>query len=430
MTQFNPRLPFYHLWHKLLVGFVFLFLINHVQAQEELIVVEPSAAEIQEFTVKSMNNFVRGKESEMDSLLDCSILEGIDSTKLSQYERVSVEEMLIELCTDDVNLVIISEHHFQPRSRALLMENLTTLRNLGYENLFLEALSYEDLELKERGFPLMSSARYLQDPIHGELIRYALELGFKLYPYEQKPEQREFGNKKIIEFLNQERAYFAAENIPYDKKRDAYESNRVFRDMSARDYVQYRNIVNFIGREDTTRSVVICGHGHGLKYRYGGWLTMGWWFDESPSFNVVSIDCSDGFDVALTSSEHDSLTCLFDHSEPYTLRTKAGQYRDQKAFQPYAEEYVSGRFDATVIYPTAQQTGEWHTLNGRREKLIFTPDEQTPNPPFTVGVFYRSEIELHEGAVPIDVFYVDDMTKEYYYYGYGDEIFRYKPDIE
>lgn len=413
----SPR--FYSIF-KVFVATVLLLGSDLSIAQEGLIVREPPIAELNAYDTRSQKNFIRGKNSMTDSAVDCSLLTSErDSMIRATYKRSTVDNLLKSLCTDDVNLVIMSENHYQPRSRALLIDNLATLRKLGFTYLFLEALNYDDIELNERGFPLMKSGRYLNDPIHGELIRIAHQLGFKIYPYEQKPEQRGFGRSKIKKFLHDERQYYEENGMKYDESRNVYESNRVFQDMSARDYVQYRNIINFMDG-DSTKSVILCGHGHGMKSRYGGWMSMGWWFDENESYNMVSIDCSSIAALEGT-SYHDTLTCLYDTAVPYGLQIGKDSFYNQQRYQPYAQGYVSGLFDATIFYPKDFEKGDWASLN-RRKKIPLSIHE-FPEPPFELQIFKKAEVD-YEQPVPIDRLYVSEKRNDLFYYGYGDEEIR------
>lgn len=80
--------------------------------------------------------------------------------------------------------VLINEAHHVPQHRALTIELLYALRSEGFTHFAAETLLESDKELNSRGYPTRASGTYTAEPIHGDLVRTALALGYELIPYE------------------------------------------------------------------------------------------------------------------------------------------------------------------------------------------------------------------------------------------------------
>lgn len=92
-------------------------------------------------------------------------------------------------------IVLINEAHHDAHTRQLVLALLPRLRALGFDHFAAEALGEKDPELVHRGYPVPASgSEYLREPLYGEIIRTAIQLGFVITPYdsdEQDPKDRE-----------------------------------------------------------------------------------------------------------------------------------------------------------------------------------------------------------------------------------------------
>ncbi|MEO8672039.1 MAG: hypothetical protein ABI411_12050 [Tahibacter sp.] len=96
----------------------------------------------------------------------------------------------------DRRLVVVNEAHHVGESRWLSLELLPQLRALGYTHFAAESLDPRDRKLAARGYPVHASGYYVREPLYGEMVRRALQLGFQVVAYESdrrdaSPEQRE-----------------------------------------------------------------------------------------------------------------------------------------------------------------------------------------------------------------------------------------------
>lgn len=79
-------------------------------------------------------------------------------------------------------VIMLNESHIDPRERLFLSSLLPILKAEGFTYLFIEGLHEENID--KRGFPLQTSGFYTSEPMFGNLIRKAIQLGFKLIPYD------------------------------------------------------------------------------------------------------------------------------------------------------------------------------------------------------------------------------------------------------
>jgi hypothetical protein len=97
--------------------------------------------------------------------------------------------------------VVINEAHHVAQTRALTIELLPRLRELGYTHLAIEALDEGDSRLAERGHARNARGGYLREPVFADMVRRALDLGYVLVPYEfdgDTPEAREKGQAEQL----------------------------------------------------------------------------------------------------------------------------------------------------------------------------------------------------------------------------------------
>lgn len=85
-------------------------------------------------------------------------------------------------------LVIVNEAHHVARGRALTYELLQGLHDQGYRYLAVEAVSRRRADaLAERGHPDLSTGTYTREPVFGDLLRRALEIGYTVVAYDTFP---------------------------------------------------------------------------------------------------------------------------------------------------------------------------------------------------------------------------------------------------
>lgn len=98
------------------------------------------------------------------------------------FQPVGAYEYILERAERE-KIIMINEAHHQPMHRTFTTSLLEGLYEKGFRYLGLEALAESDTLLK-RGYPIISSGFYTQEPQFGQMIRKALEVGFQVFPYE------------------------------------------------------------------------------------------------------------------------------------------------------------------------------------------------------------------------------------------------------
>lgn len=96
------------------------------------------------------------------------------------------------------NVVMFNESHHFSRHRAFVYSQLESLKSLGFNQLALETLNENDTLLTKRKYPVKKTGFYTNDPVYGNLIRKALELGYTLIPYDSRNKEREKGQAENI----------------------------------------------------------------------------------------------------------------------------------------------------------------------------------------------------------------------------------------
>jgi hypothetical protein len=105
-----------------------------------------------------------------------------------RYRAANAAEGIAELAHGR-RIVVINEAHHAAQTRALTLQLLPKLRELGYTHLAVEGLDERDRELAVRGYPTQASGTYLREPLYGEIVRSALRLGYVVVPYESRRPQ-------------------------------------------------------------------------------------------------------------------------------------------------------------------------------------------------------------------------------------------------
>lgn len=96
-------------------------------------------------------------------------------------------------------VVLFNEEHTQPRGRWLVGSLLPALYQQGFRYLALEALDPTDSAgLRYRGYPVVGTGFYTNEPHFGNLIRTARQLGFRLVAYESEATDREQGQARNL----------------------------------------------------------------------------------------------------------------------------------------------------------------------------------------------------------------------------------------
>ncbi len=125
---------------------------------------------------------------------DIEVAFGVDTLDLFGYQIKTALPFILKEAKK-ARIIIISESHSKPQHRIFTKSLLPHLKELGFQNLFMEALSVNldnkgylfDSLLIERGYPLNSftTGTYTRTPEMATMLKFAIENGWKINGYER-----------------------------------------------------------------------------------------------------------------------------------------------------------------------------------------------------------------------------------------------------
>src|SRR3546814_5987426 len=92
---------------------------------------------------------------------------------LAEWKSADAAEVITKLAAGR-QLVLINEAHHDAHTRQLTLALLPRLRALGFNYFAAVALSGNDAQLMQRGYPVKDSGtEYLHEPSYGDIVRMA-----------------------------------------------------------------------------------------------------------------------------------------------------------------------------------------------------------------------------------------------------------------
>lgn len=226
----------------------------------------------------------------------------IDSIQ-TNYTPTNAKDYLVDRAKAE-QIVIINEAHHNPNHRIFTKSLLQGLYNNGYTYLGLEALfngpkggtpigntgnhilDERDSLLNKRGYPVFRSGNYLE-PQMGNLIRTALEIGFKVFPYEKSG---------------------VGSGDPREKG-------------------QALNIANILKKDPNAKILIHCGYSHAYEgfdvYAMGG-KAMAGWLKEFTGINPLTINQSTYSEEFSKKEWNHPMLYAFSFNEPKVLLDQEG----------------------------------------------------------------------------------------------------------
>jgi hypothetical protein len=233
----------------------------------------------------------------------------------------------------DRRVVMFNEEHRSSVQRAFMHRVLDGLAEQGYTHLALEALSGRH-NVNERGHPTLTDGTYLRDPVFGDLVRRARQLGMTLVAYDtfdfaaggpgENPEERE-------------------------NRRDAWAAG------------QLQKVLD----DPKAKLIVFAGRGHISELPAGGWRPMCSVLKEATGLDPLTCELE-------TMVEHHDRE--WEH-EAYRRADERGDLKgDAIVYVTEAGEPWSalGAYDVSVFHPRArEEQGRPHylTLGGARQPV-------------------------------------------------------------
>ncbi len=121
--------------------------------------------------------------------------------ELEGYQPVDALPALVR-ASAAAQVVMINEAHHVPQHRAFIIALIEALRRKGFTHYAAETLNETDTQLNTRGYPTAQTGYYTAEPVHGDLVRIALRLGFRVVAYEppnpKNSDERERGQARNL----------------------------------------------------------------------------------------------------------------------------------------------------------------------------------------------------------------------------------------
>ncbi len=288
-------------------------------------------------------------------------------SKLQHIQYVPAKAAIISNAPH-YRVIMINEAPAKPVHRAFTYSLLEELYKQGYHYLAMEAFNnYSNKSLDSLN---VFTGYYTYEPVAGELVRKALQLGFKLISYE--------------------------------------DTSALAHSPSQRDSVQAANIYEVIKKDPAAKILVHAGYGHINEEKMGNYIPMGRWFKKMSGIDPFTIDqtgMTDGSDF-----EYGRIFYQYFNAR-FNITSSSVIYQNKRPFNPLEEK----GYDVIVMHPAAayqHNRPSWLSLNGERKVTLVQPTEKML---FFVQAYYENEYnaDMINILVPADQTYI--TNREGYY---------------
>ncbi|QDU68002.1 hypothetical protein [Engelhardtia mirabilis] len=273
-------------------------------------------------------------------------------------------------------VVMLNEEHRRSQQRAFAHQLLGALAAEGFTHLALETLTRDGdavSELNRRGYPLESDGFYTKDPVLGDLVRRALELGLEVTGYEAE--------------LSRRPPEVAADPLAATNWREER---------------QAANLAAILEAAPEARLIVWCGRHHLLESEPseggGDWTPMGGIFKRTTGVDPLTVDLMVLTEADLPEREGPAYRALVDAHAP----DRPSVFRDAEG----ARYSTIDELDLMVLLQrTTLVDGRpaWMSMGGLRQPHAMDLDGigQRPSPGAPLALEARVAGEA-DGAVPVD----------------------------
>lgn len=287
--------------------------------------------------------------------------------KLTNIQYLPAKSSIISNASH-YRVIMINESHAKPIHRVFTYSLLEDLYKEGYRYFAMEA--FNNFSNKCLDSLNVFTGYFTNEPVAGELVRKAKQLGFTLISYE-----------------------------------DTLAS---MHSISQRDSVQAENIYTVIKKDPSARILIHAGYTHISEEKIDDYTPMGWWFRKISGIDPFTIDqtgMTEGSEFEYGRKFYEFFNARF------TITSASILYQNKRPFNPLEEK----GFDVILMHPaTTYQYNRpaWLSLNGERKATLIQPTEKML---FFVQAYYQNEYsaDLLNYIVPADQTYI--TNREGYY---------------
>jgi hypothetical protein len=248
---------------------------------------------------------------------------------LNNHQFVDAKEHILKVANER-QVIMINEAHHLPHHRAFVFGLLEDMYKKGFRYFALETLSRPDLN--EQGYPDLNSGFYSREPLFGEMLREALQLGYTLIHYENQQEC------------------------------DSQQSEDRFFCNSFRDSIQALNLKQRVIEKDPDAKLFIyAGYSHIDKGSKNSWKKMAQFFQEMTGIEPYCIE-----QTRLNEQGH----LAYEGKIYQTVADKVTQGVPVFAFKD-GEPYTQSTFvDISLFHPRSKMINgrpNFYTLGGKKK---------------------------------------------------------------
>lgn len=254
----------------------------------------------------------------------------------------------------DHQVVIVNEIHHLPSHRVFTADLLKELYQKGFRYIGFEGLL--DAEINQRKFPTTNSGYYVKEPQFGNLVRYAILLGYTVFGYENSDREKN------------------------------------------RELGQAENIYKIIQADSSARVVIHSGGGH-LREDTLSRYYMGGYFKKISGIDPLTINNGKLTEQSAPQFEGKLYNSLAPADFPVV-------YIDKNT-KTNVNDSVT---DIQVFHPrtkTVKGRPSWIKDNKRYSKITVTTKFKFKEP-YMIFAYMKNEFDSGEPAVPVDILFVDD----------------------
>lgn len=287
-----------------------------------------------------------------------------DTAFMQRARRVSAKAYILQQAPRQ-RIIILNEAHHNPRHRVFTASLLKGLYQAGFRYLGAETLAYPDSMLNKRKYPLLGSGYYTKEPQYGNLIREALDLGYRVFPYEARTK----------------------EDLSSGKNREL---------------AQARIIAQLVEQDPQAKILLHCGYDHVVEVP----LTNSWQkamagrVKELTGIDPLTIDQQQWTEMSQPAKEHPLYQVM-------TL-TSSSVFLNQQQ-EPYPG-LALGRTDLQVAHPRTQYKHgrpDWLLRGGAYKPYFLTNRQLALGFPCRVLAYRQAEFDAgtkpFQTAIPLDV---------------------------
>jgi hypothetical protein len=326
-----------------------------------------------------------------------------------QAEKLVIKDARSEIyqASRTKDFMVMNESHHVPAHRAFLHTMLDSLYAIGYRNLYVEGLNNigNKNEKVDRIVLTGNEMNFIQEKYYANMLKYALKLGFALYPYENNFVKHHLESKDGNTYLIND-SIVNWKPVPMDSFCiERYKRND---QDQLRDLFMAANIFQNYNEKMAIKSIIYCGYNHAMKE--GG--NMASFLKHITQKNPLTIDqtyMNEGSDTAF---EFKLYKWLNVNSSSVVFDT-LGKSLPYSAFSLSADTSRKP-YDFIVFHPRSKKVNGryiWEYINKTRCPVPHFDDiyNNLPKRPILAKVFYQEKfLNGKQCGTPADIVEITD----------------------